>query len=137
MNTLAESIGQTETAEKTVRNTGLILSATLFAIVCAVSAFLFFENMRLSSVTEANKNELSEYTNSIAKLRNDKRLIASELVANNKSEILSSIKASEAQIYVDELLRISKKYKMMFSGFSYENGKITTSAVSVPETVLA
>lgn len=32
---------------------------------------------------------------------------------------------------------MSRKYKMIFSGFSYTNGKITTSAVSMAETVLS
>lgn len=115
----------------------LMLSATLFAIICAISAFLFFENMRLSASIEANKNEIAEYTSSIEKIKGDKKVIAAELVANNKSEIENTIKASEVQRYIDELLGVSKKYKMIFSGFSYENGKIATSAVSMPETVLS
>ncbi|MDD5376699.1 MAG: hypothetical protein PHH16_01140 [Candidatus Gracilibacteria bacterium] len=122
--------------KKSSKNTILVLSTTLFAIVCAISAFLFFENMRLSASIEANKNEIAEYTSSIEKIKSDKKVIAAELVANNKSDILGTIKASEAQRYIEELLNISKKYKMIFSGFSYENGKISTSAVSIPETVL-
>lgn len=109
----------------------------LFAIVCAISAFLFFENMKLSASIEANRNETAKYADSIEKIKSDKKNIAAELVANNKSEIRNTIKTSEVQRYIDELVNVSRKYKMLFSGFSYENGKITTSAVSIPETVLA
>lgn len=123
--------------KKSSQGAFLMLSVTLFAIVCAISAFLFFENMKLSASIEANKNEIAEYTSSIEKIKSDRKVIAAELVANNKSEIQRAIKASEVQRYIDELLGVSKKYKMIFSGFSYENGKIATSAVSMPETVLS
>lgn len=115
----------------------LVLSGVLFATVCAVSAFLFFENMSLSGSIEANKAETLKYTSSIEKIKSDKKNIAAELVANNKSEIISTIKKNEAQKYVKEVLDTAKKYKLMFSGFAYENGKVSTAAVSVPETVLA
>lgn len=137
MNTTAGSIESKEPGKKANQNTMLVLSATLFAIVCAISAFLFFENMRLASSIEANKNEITEYTNSIRKIQSDRKIIASELVTNNKPTILGAIKTSEVQTYIDQLLSVSKKYKMIFSGFSYKNGKIATSAISMPETVLA
>lgn len=123
--------------EKSTHNIFFILSITLFTIVCTISTFLFLQNSNLSSSIEASRNEITEYTNSIEKIKSDKKIIAAELIADNKSEILRTIKASEAQLYISELLDISKKYKMIFSGFSYENGKISTSAVSNAETILA
>lgn len=131
-----ETIEQKDLDKKSRLDALLILSATLFAIVCAISAFLFFENMRLSSSIEANKNEIAHYIRSIEKIKSDKKIIAAELVTGNKSAIQNAIKVSEVQTYINELQSISKKYKMIFSGFSYENGKIITSAVSIPETVL-
>lgn len=128
---------QQDTDQKKGPNISLILSAVLFAVVCAISAFLFFENMRLSASIETNRNDIATYVSSINKIKSDEKVIAAELVAANKMSILDTIKTHEAQTYVSELLQISKKYKMIFSGFAYENGKITTSAVSIPETVLA
>lgn len=93
----------------------LVLSGTLFASICAASAFLFFENSSLSRAIEAGKNDITNYTIGIEKIKSDKNIIAAELVANNKSEILATIKKSEAQTYIKELEDISKKYKMMFS----------------------
>lgn len=132
-----EKMDQQNTDKKSGPGAPLILSVILFAIVCAISAFLFFENMRFSDSIEANKNDIATYTSNIEKIQSDRKNIAAELVSNNKSEILATIKANEAQVYITELLNISKKYKMIFSGLSYANGKITTSAVSIPETVLA
>jgi uncharacterized membrane protein len=139
MKTTTESIEsqELELDTKKERNAFLIFSTVIFAIICAVSLFLFFENKSLSSSIEANNTEIVNYTNSIEKMKNDKKIMAAELVMSNKSEILNSIKRSEAQTYINELMDISRKYKMIFSGFSYENGKITTSAVAIPETVLA
>lgn len=129
-----------ETPKKTEKRSApdvfVVLSAILFAVVCSISAFLFFENMRLASSIEANKTEVAQYSSSIEKIKSDRKVIAAELVSDNKAEIEKSIRMSEVQKYITELQDISKKYKMMFAGFSYENGKITTSAVSVPETVL-
>ncbi|NCP77000.1 hypothetical protein GW819_02880 [Candidatus Gracilibacteria bacterium] len=122
--------------KKSTPNTFFILSTTLFAIICAVSIFLFFENMSLNASIDANKNEIATYVSSINKIKSDKKVIAAELVTNNKSSILASIQMSDAQKYIDEVLTISRKYKLIFSGFSYANGKINTSAVSIPETVL-
>lgn len=115
----------------------LMLSATLFAIIFIISTFLFFDNKILSSSIEANKTEIIQYTASIEKIKSDKKIIAAELVTNNKSDILGTIKVSEVQNYINELQNVSRKYKMIFSGFSYVNGKITTSAVSMAETVLS
>lgn len=126
-----------EPTKKSSQDVFVILSMVIFAIVCAASAFLFFENIRISSAIESNKSEIAKYENSIEKIKSDKKMIAAELVANNKSEIDKTIQLSAVQKYITELQDVSKKYKMMFTGFAYENGKITTSAVSVPETVLA
>ena len=123
--------------KKSGQNILFVLSVTLFVIVCSVSAFLFFENMRLSSSIEANKNEIATYENSIEKIKSDKKIIAAELVATNRADIATTVKMGEVQKYLSELLDISRKYKMMFSGFSYNNGKVATSAVSIPETVLS
>lgn len=132
-----EKIEQQRLNKKPNQGTLLVSSVILFSIVCAISAFLFFENMRLSRSIESNQNEVMTYTSSIEKIKSDKKIIAAELVTNNKSAILETIKASEVQRYIDELLMVSKNYKLIFSGFSYQNGKISTSAVSMPETVLA
>ncbi len=115
----------------------LILSGSLFALVCALSLFFFFENNSLSRAIDADKAEIAGYTSSIEKIKSDSNIIRAELVANNKSELVSMIKRSEAQRYITELRDIGMKYKMMFSGFSYANGKISTAAVSIPERVLA
>lgn len=115
----------------------LILSSALFAIVCAVTLFFFFENSSLSRAIEANKSESAGYTNSIEKIKSDSNIIRSELVENNMPELVTTIKRGEAQRYVTELQNIGMKYKMMFSGFSYANGKVSTAAVSIPERVLA
>lgn len=128
---------QEELNKKQKKDIFLIFSVILFSIICAISAFLFFENMMLTSSIEANKAETVNYVNSIEKLKSDKKIIAAELVMNNKTEILDAIKRSEAQSHINELIDISRKYKIIFSGFSYENGKITTVATSIPETVLA
>ncbi len=137
MNTTTEQIAQQKSDKQSTQSILLITSATLFAIICAISTFLFFENMRLTSVIEKAQADSSQYTTSIEKIKSDKKVIAAELVTNNKTTILQYIKRSEAQVYITELTNIARKYKMIFTGFSYENGKVTTSAVSIPETILA
>lgn len=114
----------------------LIASIMLFAIVCAISTFLFFDNTRLANSIEANQNETIGYINSIEKIKSSGNIAKAELVTANKPGILSIIQQHEAQRYITELRDISAKYKMMFSGFSYTNGKIATSAVAIPERVL-
>ncbi len=64
-------------------------------------------------------------------------IIKAELVKSNRDAIRSIIKTHEVQTYIAEVRDIATKYKMMFSGFSYANGKINTSALSIPEKVLA
>ena len=115
----------------------LTFSAILFIAISIISTVFFFKNSSLSKSIVANNEDIVQYNNSIEKIKSDKNNIRAELTINNKSEILATIKANEAQSYIIELHDISKKYKMIFSGFSYGNGKVTTSATSIPETVLA
>jgi len=131
-----ETVEQNEDAGTNGQNTLLVLSATLFIIVCIVSTFLFIQNRGLDRSIEANRNDIVTYTNSIEKIKSDKKIVAAELVTANKSEILETIRVNEVQKYITEVLDISRNYKLLFSGFSYKNGKISTSAVSIPETVL-
>lgn len=133
---------QTQTEENALEPTSrpnifLMLSGALFAIVCAVSLFFFFENSSLARAIDGGKAEIAGYTSSIEKIKSDSNIIRSELVENNKPELVNTIKQGEAQRYVTELQNIAMKYKMMFSGFSYANGKVSTAAVSIPERVLA
>ncbi|OIP54539.1 hypothetical protein AUK10_00660 [Candidatus Gracilibacteria bacterium CG2_30_37_12] len=137
MNTTTEQLAQQKSDKQSTQSMLLIASATLFAIICAISTFLFFENMRLTSAIEKAQADSSQYATSIEKIKSDKKIIAAELVTNNKSTILQDIKKNEAQTYISELISIARNYKMIFTGFSYENGKITTSATSIPETILA
>ena len=115
----------------------LIVSSVLFTAVCAISLFFFFTNMKLVDSIEANKSEIARYKTSIEKMKSDTNTIRAELIMSNKSNILEAIQKSAVQRYINELRDISTKYKMMFSGFSYSNGKITTAAVAIPEKVLA
>lgn len=136
MNTIIEQNAQQKSDKQSTQSILLITSTILLTVVCIISAFFFFENMRLSSSIERTKTDIIQYTNSIEKIKSDKKVIAAELVANNKSTILNTIKMNEAQTYISELMSVSKKYKMIFNGFSYENGNITTSAVAMTETNL-
>ncbi len=115
----------------------MVLSAIIFFIVRSISLFLFFASKSLSDSIEVNKNEIATYTSAIEKAKADNVNVRAELILNNKSAILATIEKNQAQTYIAELQNIAKKYKMIFSGFSYANGKISTSAVSIPETVLA
>jgi hypothetical protein len=115
MNTRTITEEETGVNKKSNIDIFLLVSATLFAIICIASAFLYFESRNLSASIEINKSDIINYTNSIEKIRSDKNIIAAELVANNKSEIVRNIKANEAQVYIKELQDIAKKYKMIFS----------------------
>ena len=84
-----ETIEQKDLDKKSRLDVLLILSATLFAIVCAISAFLFFENMRLSSSIEANKNEIVHYISSIEKIKSDKK--ASSLFLKDNHAIMKNL----------------------------------------------
>jgi hypothetical protein len=99
--------------------------------------FFYFKNDQLAASIAANKAQILSYEQSIEKIQSNKKIIAAELVANNKPGILMAIKASAVQNYINELQDISKKYKLMFSGFSYEYGKISTSATASPERITA
>ena len=66
-----ETVEQNEDAGTNGQNTLLVLSATLFIIVCIVSTFLFIQNRGLDRSIEANRNDIVTYTNSIEKIKSD------------------------------------------------------------------
>lgn len=136
MNTTTEQIAQEKSNKQSTQSILFIASAGIFLIISILSILLFLENVRLTSGIEKAQVDSAQYLANIEKIKSDKKIIAAELVTNNKSTIVQAIKKSEAQLYISELTNIARKYKMIFTGFSYENGKVTTSAVSIPETVL-
>lgn len=118
-------------------STFLITSGIILAVVLALSTFLFLENNNLTRSIETAKTESERYDESIAKLKSDKKIIAAELVKTNQADIVKKIHAGEVQKYISEIIAISRKYKINFAGFSYSNGKISTSATAIAETTLA
>ena len=124
--------GKTPTAPgRQMVNVPLIVSGSLFALMLAMSIFLFFGNHSLTTDISNITAENSTYDASIAKLKNDPRIAAAELIGGTQSEILRNIRTSEAQRYTSELENIAKKYKINFTGFSYQGGKISTAAAAL------
>lgn len=119
------------------RKTFLIPSMILLAIVCAISAFFYIENIRLNSSIKVNGDKSVDYTASIEKLKNDSRIKRADTVTANKDDIMASVRLSEAQRYIAEMINISRKYKIGFNGFSYQNGKISTTATALADATVA
>ena len=122
-------------AKKTIGNVSLTISGIIFAVVLASSIFLVVENTKIANEISTTQGEIAAFDANITKLQSDRNIMAAELLTANQAEIEQSIQKSEAQRYISELLNIAKKYKIDFSGFSYSNGKITTSATALTDAL--
>lgn len=113
----------------------LIFSSLILAIVLATSVYLFIENRSLTSEIDKVKTESASYDQSIALGKADHAVMAAEIIQNAKTALDQTIRATEAQRYISELLNISRKYRIDFSGFSFANGKISSAATSSLDTL--
>lgn len=106
------------------------ISIWLFTIVLISSIYLYISNLSLAKNIENTRNTIVEYQDQITSLKNDNSIMAYGIVKSAMPDIEKNILKSQVYTYVDELGLISKKYKIDFSGFSYQDGNISTSATS-------
>lgn len=108
----------------------LTISAILFTLVIIASIYLYISNLNLWKDIEKAKSDIAGFQDQITKLENNSDILAYNTVKMAIPEIEKNILASQVYIYIDELKLISKKYSLDFSGFSYQDWKISTSAVA-------
>ncbi|EKD66648.1 MAG: hypothetical protein ACD_49C00026G0023 [uncultured bacterium (gcode 4)] len=108
----------------------LTISAILFTLVIIASIYLYVSNLNLWRSIEKAKTDIVGFQDQITKLEDNSEIVAYNTVKSAMPEIEKNILASQAYIYIDELKLISKKYSLDFSGFSYQDWKISTSAVA-------
>lgn len=110
------------------KNTYFIISLILFIAIICVSALLWTMNSSLTKqITNAN-TKIAEYNKQIDELKADNEIAAFDIINANKVSIVKNIEKSQAQNYITEVLALWKKYKMMFTGFSYNWESINTTA---------
>ncbi|MCK9272338.1 hypothetical protein M0P65_02215 [Candidatus Gracilibacteria bacterium] len=108
----------------------LTISTILFTLVIIASIYLYITNLNLTKDLEKAKSDITGFQDQITKLEDNSEILAYNTVKSAMPEIEKNILASQAYIYIDELKSISKKYSLDFSGFSYQEGKISTSAMA-------
>ncbi|EKE28573.1 MAG: hypothetical protein ACD_3C00043G0012 [uncultured bacterium (gcode 4)] len=123
-----EAISHENLATSWGKNTYFIVSIILLVAVICVSVFLWFLNSNLEKQISESNLKIIEYTKQVDELKLNNEIAAYDIILENKSDIINSIEKSKAQVYLTEVLNLSKKYKMMFTGFSFNWETISTSA---------
>jgi hypothetical protein len=78
--------------------------------------------------------EIVTYNTTISGLKSNQDIASYDIVMANKDSIAKDIETSKAQKYINEILAMSKKYNMNFSGFSFEGAKVNTVATYTSRT---
>jgi hypothetical protein len=63
--------------------------------------------------------KITEYNKQIGELKSNNEVAAYDIIKSNKADIIKNIEKSRAQNYITEVIALSKKYKIMFTGFSF------------------
>ncbi len=92
--------------------------------------YLKVANASIAENIVQTNTQISDLERSVQTLRDDRRIRAYEYYDDAKSEIDETIRLSMVQRYITEFLRVSEKYRIEFSGFSYAGDRISTSAQS-------
>ncbi|EKE30135.1 MAG: hypothetical protein ACD_2C00038G0012 [uncultured bacterium (gcode 4)] len=124
-----ETTSQDNMAIPSGKNTYFIISIVLLIIVIAISAILWFINSSTQKQISESNLKISEYSKQVEELKSNNEIAAYDIIFANKQDILKSIEKSKAQIYLTEVMSLSKKYKMVFSWFTFDWNAVNTNAV--------
>ncbi|MDD2487596.1 MAG: hypothetical protein PHS92_04480 [Candidatus Gracilibacteria bacterium] len=129
---MSNPIGQNGARQASVKssNAYFIASIIIFAFSILATVFLYLSNVSTDGKISETNSKISEFRQTIDDLKNNNQIVAYNIIKDALPNIEKSINESKVQNYVNELAKISRKYKIDYSGFSYSNKKITTSAIS-------
>lgn len=98
-------------------------------VVLILSLVLFLNNLRLDYKNVDLDKKIIERNNDIIALQNDPKIQVYSLIEANKNTIESLNKRSQITKYINHIKAISKKYDVIFEGFSISQWKINLQAV--------
>ena len=113
------------------KNIYFIISIVLFIVVICASVFLWTLNQSLEKQIKDANIKITEYNKQVDELKSNNEVAAYDIILANKADILKNIDKSKAQNYIAEVISLSKKYKIAFTGFSFNWESINTSATYV------
>lgn len=120
------SAGDSNPAAGKAKRSFFAVSAALFAVSLVFAGYLRFQIWNYASDTESLRREITEFDSKISTLRADPVVGAADLMSRNKASLENDIVRSQAQKYVDELMRLHRDYGVDFDGFNFAAGKVST-----------
>lgn len=101
-------------------------SIILFVWVLVLTLGIYFYNVSLQSKMEKKQQELQKIEANIIQLKQDKSLELYTLVESNKSYLETFAYRSDIPLFIRTFRELSKKFQVVFWGFSYSDGVITS-----------
>lgn len=132
MQTVRETLNEGRTPEQAPERGSAAFLAAIVALALTIASVVFFKvaNASIDRSIERETQETADIETSIAALEADHDVRAYGYYQGAREEVERSIRLSMAQKYLTEFMRVSQKYGVDFTGFSFSDGQITTSAVS-------
>ena len=106
----------------------LYTSIVIFVCVLASLIGLTLVNASLDATISSQRDEIAAKSRAISELNSNPRIAGYGYYDRAKSDIESSIRGGEVQRYIAEVQSIENTYHLVFQGFSYTDGKVSTSA---------
>lgn len=132
MQTVRETLNGGHSPEQAPERGSVAFVASIVVLALTIASVVFFKvaNASIDRSIERETQETADIETSIAALEADHDVRAYGYYRGAREEVERSIRLSMAQKYLTEFIRISQKYGVDFTGFSFSDGQVTTSAVS-------
>ncbi|MDD2565289.1 MAG: hypothetical protein PHZ26_00985 [Candidatus Gracilibacteria bacterium] len=111
-------------------NMYLVISIILLIVVSSISGILWTMQKTLQRDIQISNDKIANFDKQILELKKDNEIAAYDIVISSEKSISKDIEESKAQNYITEVISLGKKYKLMFSGFSYDGNSINTVATT-------
>ena len=117
---------------KTASGPRSYIGVALVAFLAAAGAAVGFgmADKGLETQAAAQKDELAKVEAEIAKLKEDKTVALSDVIRAAQAGMTRTVNASRAQDYVEALALLEAKYGVAFEGFSFQDGRVSTSVAA-------
>jgi len=109
----------------------LLISGGVLALACIAAIFLQMTVAQLNEEIQKSNDTIVVTNKNIATLKSQSGVVAYQVLAGAKKDIVAQIENSQIQGAIREMKKISQnaQFNMAFEGFSYTKGIISTRAI--------
>ncbi len=111
------------------------ISIILFVVVLVITVWMYFYNGSIISKINTIQGDITRITTEIKKVNEDEKIKLYTLITANSLYLQKYKDLSQIPVFINNVSDLSRKYRVLFSWFSYSQGQIVSNAKTQNDAV--